>query len=171
VSDAGDDGTIDLGDGAILRRARPGDERGILECIRMLAEYEHEAEAVKTTERLLRDSLFDGQPSVFAHVVEKNGTIVGIAVWFLNYSTWTGTSGIYLEDLFVHEAERANGYGYALLKRLAGIAVARGYERFEWAVLEWNEPSIRFYRKLGAVGMEEWRIQRVTGRALHALAD
>ena len=162
---------IDLGNGAILRPARPGDESGILECIRMLAEYEHEPDSVKTTEQLLRDSLFGAHPSVFAHVVEKNGTIVGIAVWFLNYSTWTGTNGIYLEDLFVHEAERANGYGYALLKRLASIAVSRGYERFEWAVLEWNEPSIRFYRGLGAVGMEEWRIQRVTGPALKALAE
>ncbi len=164
------DETVSLPNGAILRAARPGDETGILECIRMLAEYEREPDAVHTTVGMLRETLFGEHPSVFAHVVEKDDAIVGIAVWFLNYSTWTGTNGIYLEDLIVHEAHRGSGYGKALLQRLAGIAVARGYQRFEWSVLVWNEPSIRFYRSIGAVGLEEWRIQRVTGDALRALA-
>jgi GNAT superfamily N-acetyltransferase len=165
------DGEVALSGGATLRPARPGDEAGILACVHLLAEYEHEPDAVHTTTAILGETLFGDSPSVFAHVVEKNGTIVGIAVWFLNYSTWAGTNGIYLEDLFVQESERANGYGRALLQRLAAIAVARGYQRFEWSVLEWNEPSIRFYRGLGAVGMDEWRTQRVTGEALRQLAE
>ena len=161
---------IQLAGGAVLREARPGDEVGILACITELAVYEREPDAVKTTPAMLHDSLFGPSPSVFAHVVEKAGVIVGIAVWFLNYSTWTGTNGIYLEDLIVRESERGSGYGVALLRRLAGIAVDRGYARFEWSVLDWNEPSIRFYRAIGAVGMEEWRVQRLTGEALRALA-
>jgi GNAT superfamily N-acetyltransferase len=171
VDAPGTDEIAQLADGAILREARPGDETGILECIRMLAEYEREPDAVDTTADMLRETLFGAHPSVFGHVVEKNGTIVGIAVWFLNYSTWTGTNGIYLEDLIVHESERKHGYGRALLRELARIAVQRGYSRFEWSVLEWNEPSIRFYRSLGAIGMDEWRVQRVTGDALRRLAE
>lgn len=165
-----DDAVLHLPDGAILRAAKAGDEVGILNCIRLLAEYERELDAVKTTDSMLRETLFGPHPSVFAHVVEKDGTIVGIAIWFLNYSTWTGTNGIYLEDLIVHENLRGGGYGRALLERLAAIAVSRGYQRFEWSVLDWNEPSIRFYRSIGAVGMDEWTIQRVTGDALQALA-
>lgn len=164
------DDPLQLPDGATLRRAQPGDEAGILACVHLLAEYEHEPDAVQTTEAGLRETLFGPSPSVFAHVVEKAGAIVGIAVWFLNYSTWTGTNGIYLEDLFVQETHRKGGYGRALLQRLAAIAVAHGYQRFEWSVLEWNEPSIRFYRAIGAVGMDDWRIQRVTGDALRDLA-
>ena len=160
-----------LADNAILRPAKPGDEVGILACIQALADYEREPDAVLTTPDMLRETLFGAHPSVFAHVVEKRDAIVGIAVWFLNYSTWTGTNGIYLEDLIVHESERKHGYGRALLQRLAQIAVERGYQRFEWSVLDWNEPAIRFYRSLGAVGMDEWRVQRVTGDALHALAE
>jgi GNAT superfamily N-acetyltransferase len=156
--------------GAVLRRARPGDEDGILACIRALAEYEKEPDAVRTTADDLRLSLFAESPSVFAHVVERDGQIVGIAVWFLNYSTWTGRNGIYLEDLFVRESERRHGYGRALLKALAELCVARGYGRFEWSVLDWNEPSIRFYRSIGAVGMDEWTVQRVSGDALARLA-
>lgn len=162
---------IDLDGDAVLRPAKPGDETGILDCIRMLAEYEREPDAVTSTAAMLRETLFGEAPSVFAHVVEKRGVIVGIAVWFLNYSTWTGTNGIYLEDVIVHEAERKHGYGRALLRRLAGIAVERGYERFEWSVLTWNEPSIRFYRALGAIGMDEWQVQRVSGDALRVLAQ
>ena len=164
------DDILPLSDDAILRPAKPGDEDGILECIRQLALYEREPDAVVTTPEQLRETLFGEHPSVFAHVVEKHGTIVGIAVWFLNYSTWTGTNGIYLEDLIVHESERKHGYGRALLRHLAGIAVERGYQRFEWSVLEWNQPAIDFYRALGAFGMDEWRVQRVTGDALRQLA-
>jgi GNAT superfamily N-acetyltransferase len=156
--------------GAVLRRARPGDEDGILACIRALAEYEKEPDAVQTTADDLRLSLFAASASVFAHVIELDGRLVAIAVWFLNYSTWTGRHGIYLEDLFVRESERRHGYGRALLSALAELCVARGYSRFEWSVLDWNEPSIRFYRSIGAVGMDEWTVQRLSGDALARLA-
>jgi GNAT superfamily N-acetyltransferase len=159
-----------LGGGAVLRRARRGDEDGILDCIRALAKYEREPDAVKTTADDLRQSLFAPSPSVFAHVVEKGGQVVAIAVWFLNYSTWTGRNGIYLEDLFVRESERRHGYGRALLKALAEVCSERGYTRLEWSVLDWNAPSIRFYRSLGAVGMDEWTVQRLSGDALARLA-
>jgi GNAT superfamily N-acetyltransferase len=161
---------MSLNDGAVLRRARRGDEDGILDCIRRLAEYEKEPDAVQTTADDLRESLFGPSPSVFAHVVEKRGQIVAIAVWFLNYSTWTGRNGIYLEDLFVHESERRHGYGRALLKALAEVCAERGYRRLEWSVLDWNEPSIRFYRSIGAIGMDEWTVQRLSGDALARLA-
>jgi GNAT superfamily N-acetyltransferase len=157
-------------EGAVLRPARLGDEAGILECVRLLAVYEKEPDAVQTTAEDLRTALFGPSPSVFAHVVEKNGAIVAIAIWFLNYSTWTGRSGIYLEDLFVRESERRHGYGRALLKALAQVCEARGYGRFEWSVLDWNEPALRFYRALGAVGMDEWTVQRLSGDALTRLA-
>ena len=165
----------ELPGGAVLRRARPGDEDGILECVRALAAYEKEPDAVETTAADLRQTLFGPDPSVFAHVVEKHGVdkhgrIVGIAVWFLNYSTWTGRNGIYLEDLFVYEDERRNGYGKELLRALAKLCVERGYRRFEWAVLDWNEPSIGFYRSIGAVGMDEWTVQRLSGDALARFA-
>jgi GNAT superfamily N-acetyltransferase len=154
----------------VLRPARPGDEDGILDCIRGLARYENEPDAVQTTADDLRQVLFDTNPSVFAYAVEKHEQVVAIAVWFLNYSTFTGRHGIYLEDLFVRESERRHGYGRALLKTLAEVCVENGYRRFEWAVLDWNEPSIRFYRSIGAVGMDEWKTQRLSGDALTRLA-
>jgi GNAT superfamily N-acetyltransferase len=156
--------------GAVLRRARPGDEAGILACIQALAEYEKEPDAVQTTAEDLRQVLFASSASVFAHVIEKDQRIVAIAVWFLNYSTWNGRNGVYLEDLFVQEDERRHGYGRALLAALARVCAERGYGRLEWSVLNWNEPSIRFYRSLGAVGMDEWTVQRLTGDALTQLA-
>ena len=130
--------------------------------IRRLAEYEKEPDAVHTTAQDLRQALFGPSPSVFAHVVEKGGQVVAIAVWFLNYSTWTGRNGIYLEDLFVRESERRHGYGRALLKALAEVCAERGYRRLEWSVLDWNEPSIRFYESLGASLMKEWILVRMT---------
>jgi GNAT superfamily N-acetyltransferase len=160
-----------LPEGAILRRARPGDEDGILECIRALAEYEKLPDAVQTSAGDLRQTLFGPDPLVFAHVIEKDARIAGIAVWFLNYSTWTGRNGIYLEDLFVRADERGHGYGKALLKALARVCADRGYQRFEWAVLDWNEPSIGFYRSIGAVGMDDWKVQRLSGDALTRLAN
>jgi GNAT superfamily N-acetyltransferase len=159
-----------LAGGAVLRQVRPGDEDEILDCVRGLAEYEKEPDAVQATAEDLRRVLFGATPSVFAHVVEKDGQVVAIAIWFLNYSTFTGRHGIYLEDLFVREGERRHGYGKALLKALAEVCVQRGYLHFEWAVLAWNEPSIRFYRSIGAVGMDEWRVQRLSGDALTRLA-
>ncbi|WP_426326043.1 GNAT family N-acetyltransferase [Microbacterium sp. E-13] len=159
-----------LADGATLREARPGDEPGILRCIHGLAVYEREPDAVENTVEALEASLFGAEPQVFAHVVERAGEIVGIAIWFVTYSTWTGRHGIWLEDLFVDEAHRASGYGKALLAALAAVCVERGYSRFEWTVLDWNEPSIGFYRAIGAEPMSEWTTQRLTGAALAAVA-
>jgi GNAT superfamily N-acetyltransferase len=155
---------------AVLRWARAGDEDGILECIRALAAYEKEPDAVQTTAEGLRQSLFGPSPSVFAHVIAREERIVAIAVWFLNYSTWTGRSGIYLEDLYVREDERRHGYGRALLARLARLCGERGYRRLEWSVLDWNQSAIGFYRSIGAVGMDEWTVQRLAGDALARLA-
>ncbi|MFV0375180.1 GNAT family N-acetyltransferase [Microbacterium sp.] len=162
---------VRLDDGAVLRAARAGDEPGILAAIHALAAYEKEPDAVETTPAMLTRSLFGEEPKVFAHVVEREGTIVGIAIWFLTYSTWTGEHGIWLEDLFVDESQRGRGYGRALLASLARVCVARGYPRLEWTVLDWNAPSIAFYRALGAQPMNEWTTQRVTGADLTALAE
>jgi GNAT superfamily N-acetyltransferase len=155
---------------AVLRPARPGDEPGILAKIHALAEYEREPDAVENSVQALTESLFGREPRVFAHVVERGGEIHGVAVWFLTYSTWTGRHGIWLEDLFVDESERGRGYGKALLASLAAICVERGYSRLEWTVLDWNAPSIAFYRSVGAEPMDEWTTQRMSGAALAALA-
>ncbi|MFT3797085.1 GNAT family N-acetyltransferase [Microbacterium sp.] len=159
-----------LADGAVLRAARPGDEGGILALIHALAVYEREPDAVENTVDQLRETLFGADPRAFAHVVEREGEVVGIAIWFLTYSTWTGRHGIWLEDLYVDEAQRGRGYGLALIASLAAVCVARGYSRLEWTVLDWNEPSIAFYRSLGAVPQDEWTSQRLTGGDLAALA-
>ena len=159
-----------LAGGAVLRRARAGDEDGILACIRALAAYENEPDAVQTTADGLRQSLFGPSPTAFAHVIAVGERIVAIAVWFLNYSTWTGRSGVYLEDLYVREDERRRGYGKALLARLAQLCAERGYRRLEWSVLDWNQSAIGFYRSIGAVGMDEWTVQRLAGDALARLA-
>lgn len=160
----------DLPGGAVLRAARPGDETGILACIRALAVYEREPDAVENTAEMLTETLFGTEPRAFCHVVEREGDIVGIAIWFLTYSTWTGRHGIWLEDLFVDESQRGSGYGKALIASLAEVCVAHGYSRLEWTVLDWNAPSIAFYRSIGAEPMSEWTTQRLTGDALHALA-
>ena len=159
-----------LADGAVLRPARPGDEPGILAMIEALARYEREPDAVENTAPMLTAALFGDEPRVFAHVVEHEGAIVGIAIWFVTYSTWTGTHGIWLEDLHVDEAERGRGYGRSLMSALASVCVERGYRRFEWTVLDWNEPSIGFYRSIGAAPLEEWTTQRLTGAQLESLA-
>lgn len=156
--------------GAVLRPARPGDEGGILALIQALAVYEREPDAVENTPEMIAATLFGEAPRAFAHVVERDDRIVGIAIWFLTYSTWTGRHGIWLEDLFVDEPERGSGYGKALMSALAAVCVERGYARFEWTVLDWNAPSIAFYRSLGAAPMDEWTTQRLTGDALAALA-
>ena len=162
--------TTTLADDAVLRRARPGDEPGILALIHALAVYEREPDAVENTTEALNESLFGADPRVFTHVVERDETIVGIAMWFVTYSTWTGRHGIWLEDLYVDEAERGQGYGKALIAALAAECMERGYSRLEWTVLDWNAPSIAFYRSLGAVPMEEWTTQRLVGDELRALA-
>jgi GNAT superfamily N-acetyltransferase len=130
---------------------------------------------VKATEAQLRHALFGETPRVFAHIAEHPGDdgpiAAGFALWFLNFSTWTGRHGIYLEDLYVRPELRGHGYGKALLVELARVCVEWGYGRFEWSVLDWNEPSIGFYRALGAVPLDEWTVQRLTGEALHRLAS
>jgi GNAT superfamily N-acetyltransferase len=159
-----------LADGAMLRPAAPGDEPGILAGIHALAVYEREPDAVENTVPALTDTLFGPAPRAFAHVVERDGEIVGIAIWFLTYSTWTGRHGIWLEDLHVDDAQRGRGYGKALIAALASECVERGYSRLEWTVLDWNAPAIGFYRSLGAEPMNEWTTQRLTGADLARLA-
>jgi len=154
----------------VIRPARPGDVAAIHRLVRELAEYERSLDQVQATPDDLRRSLFGERPAVFAHVAEHAGEVAGFALWFLNYSTWTGRPGIYLEDLYVTPAVRGHGYGRELLAGLARICVERGYGRLEWAVLDWNEPAIGFYRALGAAAMDEWTVHRVTGPALRALA-
>lgn len=156
---------------SLLRTAVPSDVPAILGMINDLAEYEKEPDAVKNTVEMLHANLFGENPQIFAHVVESpvaGEPIVGFALWFLNYSTWEGTHGIYLEDLYVRPEARRGGHGKALLKKLAQIAVERGYSRFEWSVLDWNEPSINFYKSFGAGPMDGWSVFRLDGDALAA---
>ena len=159
-----------LSDGAILRPARSGDEDGILAGIRSLARYEREPDAVHNTVGALTETLFGDDPKAFAHVVVREGRVVGIAIWFLTYSTWTGRHGVWLEDLHVDESQRGRGYGKALIAALANVCVERGYSRLEWTVLDWNAPAIAFYRSLAAVPMSEWTTQRLAGEELTRLA-
>ncbi len=151
---------------SVIRTAVPADVPEILTMIHDLAIYEREPDAVKTTREMLHDSLFGENPRVFAHVAEDSSGVQGFALWFLNYSTWEGVHGIYLEDLYVRPAARGAGYGKALLRTLARTAVERGYARVEWSVLNWNEPSIRFYESLNAAPQDEWTTFRLTGQAL-----
>lgn len=137
-----------------------------------LAVYEREPEAVSATVEDLNERLFGSKPAVFAHVAEDDrGNLIGMAIWFLNFSTWLGRHGIYLEDLYVRESARGHGVGQALLKTLAALCVERGYGRLEWWVLDWNQPAIEFYKAKGAVAMDEWTVYRVSGTALRELAD
>ncbi|GAA2465420.1 GNAT family N-acetyltransferase [Streptomyces macrosporus] len=156
----------------MIRTATPADVPAIHAMIRELAEYERALEHAKATEEQLRDALFRENPAVFALVAEDDtdGEPVGFALWFLNFSTWTGTHGVYLEDLYVRPHARGAGHGRALLAELARLCVERGYERFEWWVLNWNEPSIGFYKSLGAEPMDEWTVFRLSGEPLRTLA-
>jgi GNAT superfamily N-acetyltransferase len=153
-----------------VREAGPGDIPRIRELIIDLARYERSADRARATDEQLHAALFCAQPGVFALVAEAAGEVVGFALWFLNFSTWEGVHGIYLEDLYVRPEHRGAGLGKALLRSLAGIAVARGYARFEWSVLDWNTPAVEFYRSLGAEAMDEWTVFRLTGDALRAAA-
>jgi GNAT superfamily N-acetyltransferase len=154
-----------------IREARRDDVPTILQLIHDLATYEKEPDAVRNTVQGLEEALFGPHPRVFAHIAEDDSGIQGFALWFLNYSTWEGVHGIYLEDLYVRPEARGSGYGKALLRTLAGIAAERGYARVEWSVLNWNEPSINFYRGLGAFPQDEWTTFRLTGEPLVAFAD
>lgn len=160
-----------LANGATLRPAAPGDEAGILDLIQELADYEREPDAVKNSPELLRQTLFGPEPRVFGHVVEVDGAIIGIAIWFINYSTWTGRCGIYLEDFYVRPDHRGKGYGKALLRTLARICVERGYTRLNWAVLNWNTPSIELYDAIGGHGQRDWTTYVLDGPELAQLAQ
>jgi GNAT superfamily N-acetyltransferase len=154
-----------------IRAARLDDVDEILALIYELALYEKAPEEAKATREQIIENFFCENPKVFCELVEIDGEIAGCAIWFLNYSTWLGKHGIYLEDLFVRPQYRGKGYGKALLKYLASICDERGYGRFQWWVLDWNEPSIEFYKSLGAVAMDEWTVYRISGQALKKLAE
>jgi GNAT superfamily N-acetyltransferase len=155
--------------GAMIRSATPADIPVIRQLIVDLAVYEREPDAVKASEADLDTALFGDRPLAEAVLAELDGKAVGVALFFTNFSTWAGRGGLYLEDLFVKPEARGQGVGKALLMHLAGIAVARGYARFEWSVLDWNEPAIGFYKALGAKPQDEWTVMRVEGDALKAL--
>ena len=153
-----------------IRPATPADVGQILQFIRDLADYEKSPGAVVATEANVHDAMFGERPVIEAVMAEQDGKPVGFALFFHNYSTWTGWRGIYLEDLYVAPEARGAGTGKALLSHVAALAVERGCARFEWAVLDWNTPAIGFYKKLGAVPMDEWTVMRLTGDALAKVA-
>lgn len=154
-----------------VRPAARGDVADILRLIRALATYEFEPDAVEATAESLTATLFGDEPHVHAHVAEVDGRVVGMAVWFLNFSTWTGKPGLYLEDFFVEPEQRGAGIGRALFQALAREAVARNCARIDWAVLDWNELAMRFYGSIGAARSEGWQPWRLSGAALRALAE
>ena len=154
----------------MIRPATSADVAEIHTLIVELAIYEREPEAVVATVEQIHENLFGRDPVAYCHVAEVDGQIVGIAIWFLNYSTWLGKAGLYLEDLFVKPEFRSRGLGLQLMKALAQICVERGYERFQWWVLDWNEPSINFYKSIGAEAMDEWTVYRLSGDALKNFA-
>jgi GNAT superfamily N-acetyltransferase len=154
-----------------IRKAEERDATLIHSFIRELAEYERLAHEVDASEADIAKALFSPQPRVFADIAEWNGEPAGFALWFYNFSTFRGGHGIYLEDLFVRPEFRSKGLGKALLQHLAKRCVAEGLPRLEWWVLDWNEPALKFYRSIGAVPMDEWTVQRVTGEALKKLAE
>ena len=160
----------------MIRPATIDDVPVVVSLVRELATYEREPDAVLATEDDFRAALFGPAPRVFCLVAEDDvdgagGEVVGFALWFVNFSTWLGKHGIYLEDLFVRPTVRGRGHGRALLAELARIAVERGYGRLDWAVLDWNTPAQDFYRALGAQPMDEWTGWRLEGEALRTFAD
>ncbi|RRO12719.1 GNAT family N-acetyltransferase [Saccharopolyspora rhizosphaerae] len=150
----------------MIRRAREGDVAAMVELVHELARYEREPDSCHLTEEQLRTALFGPDPALFGHVAEVDGSVVGLSLWFLNFSTWEGVHGMYLEDLYVRPEHRGAGLGKELLRTLAHECVARGYARLEWSVLDWNEPSIAFYEAQGAFPMDGWTTYRLTGEAL-----
>jgi GNAT superfamily N-acetyltransferase len=152
-----------------VRDVRPADVPAVVKLVYELAEYERLVAECHLTEEQLHAALFGPAPALYGHVAELDGDVVGFTLWFLNFSTWRGVHGIYLEDLYVRPEHRGSGLGRALLTRLAQVCVERGYGRLEWSVLDWNESALRFYRTLGAVAMDEWTVDRLDGDALAAL--
>ena len=153
-----------------VRPVRPDDVPTLVALVRELADYENALDEVRLTERQLHDCLFGEAPALFGHVAVIDGEVVGLALWFLNFSTWRGTHGVYLEDLYVRPEHRGAGLGRELLRTLAATCVERGYSRLEWSVLDWNTPSIEFYKAAGAVPMDEWTVFRMTDEALAEFA-
>jgi GNAT superfamily N-acetyltransferase len=153
-----------------IRRARPDEAGLVLSLIRELADYEKLAHEVEASEAMIAEALFAEHPRLFCEIAEWNGEVAGFAVWFNNFSTFSGRPGIYLEDLFVRPALRGKGIGKALLAHLASECVMKGWSRLQWSVLDWNTPSIAFYKSLGAVLMDEWTVCRVNCQALERLA-
>jgi GNAT superfamily N-acetyltransferase len=154
-----------------IRDSTPSDIDAIYDYIHALAEYEKAPDEAVLSKSDLSQSLFGQSPQVYCLLSVQDEQVTGIAIWHLNYSTWLGKHGIYLEDLFVDPKFRGQGHGKALLVRLAQICVERGYPRFSWWVLDWNKPSIDFYESLGAKVMDEWTVFRVSGDALTKLAS
>jgi GNAT superfamily N-acetyltransferase len=156
----------------IVRDATVDDVPDLIRLVRELARYEREPDAAVATPEQFREVMFptERSPTAYAIVVERESCIVGMAIWFPSFSTWTGRSGVWLEDLFVEPEQRGLGMGKALLTRLAQITVERGWTRLEWWVLDWNVPAIEFYHSQGAVGQHEWTTYRVDGEALARLA-
>lgn len=155
----------------LVREAVPADVPVLLELVHELAVYEREPDGVEATEQMLHTALFGPAPAASCHVaLGGDGEVAGFALWYVTFSTWKGLPGLWLEDLFVRPSARGRGLGKALLQELAAVCVTRGYPRFEWWVLDWNTPSIGFYRSLGAVPQDEWTTFRVDGQALVELA-
>ncbi|MGH3377054.1 MAG: GNAT family N-acetyltransferase [Actinoallomurus sp.] len=152
-----------------VRRTQEADVPAVVTLVRELAEYERLAHECVMTDNELRTALFAPHPALFGHVAEVDGEIVGFTLWFLSFSTFRGTHGIYLEDLFVRQDQRGSGLGRALLTELAEECVRRGYARLEWSVLDWNEPSIDFYKSLGATPHTGWTAFRLTDEPLKKL--
>ena len=156
-----------------IRDATASDVPDLIRLVQGLATYEKEPESATATPEQFMDALFpaQGDPTAHALVAVRAGTVVAMAIWFRSFSTWTGQAGIWLEDLFVDPAQRGHGIGKALLARLAATCVERGWTRLEWAVLDWNTPSIEFYRAHGARSLDEWKTFRVDGESLARLAS
>ncbi|MBM7770004.1 GNAT superfamily N-acetyltransferase [Actinokineospora baliensis] len=149
-----------------IRRVAPSDVDAIVGLVYELAEYERARHECHLTAEQLTAALFGERPALYGHVAEVDGQVVGCALWFLNFSTWRGVHGIYLEDLYVTPSMRGHGLGRALLQTLAKECVDKGFQRLEWSVLDWNEPAIGFYKSLGAIPMDEWTVYRLTDQAL-----
>jgi GNAT superfamily N-acetyltransferase len=155
----------------VIREAKPEDSNVILNFILELAKYENLEPEVLATESSIRDSIFGPESSTKALICEKEGIPIGYAIYFFNYSTWLGKHGLYLEDLYISQTERGFGAGKTLLKYLARIAVSKDCGRFEWSVLDWNQPAIDLYKSLGAEPQNEWIVYRLSGQRLLDLAD
>ena len=155
----------------VIRPARPGEAGLVFGFVRELAAYERLGDAVDATERMIDAALFGPSPRVFCDIAEWDGEPAGFALWFQNFSTFRGRHGLYLEDLFVRPALRRRGIGRALFRHLARRCAAEGWTRFEWAVLDWNAPSIAFYKSLGAELLQDWTVCRLSGDALARLAQ